>query len=44
MPVLIAVDALGDALRAPAAAAAIGSGLGRAGLAPPDLCPVTGGG
>lgn len=44
MPVLIAPDALGDALRAPAVAAAIGRGLERAGLAPPELCPVAGGG
>lgn len=44
MPVLVAPDAFGTGLRAPAVAAAIGRGLERAGLAPPDLCPVAGGG
>lgn len=44
MPVLVAPAALGPGLRAPAVAAAIGRGLERAGLAPPDLCPVAGGG
>lgn len=44
MPVLVAPDALGTGLRAPAVAAAIGRGLERAGVAPPDLCPVAGGG
>jgi glycerate 2-kinase len=43
MPVLVAPDAFGFALRAPAVAAAIGRGLERAGLAPPELCPVAGG-
>lgn len=44
MPVLVAPDAFGGALRAPLVAAAIGRGLERAGCAPPDLCPVAGGG
>ena len=42
-PVLVAPAAFGG-LRAPAVAAAIGRGLEAAGLAPPDLCPVAGGG
>jgi glycerate kinase len=44
MPVLVAPDALAAGLRAPVVAAAIGRGLERAGLVPPDLCPVAGGG
>lgn len=44
MPVLIAPDAFGIALRAPQVAAALGRGLERAGVAPPQLCPVAGGG
>jgi glycerate kinase len=44
MPVLVAPDAFAAGLRAPAVAAAIGRGLERAGCAPPDLCPVAGGG
>jgi glycerate 2-kinase len=43
MPVLVAPAAVAG-LRAPVVAAAIGRGLERAGLAPPDLCPVAGGG
>jgi glycerate kinase len=43
MPVLVAPAAFAG-LRAPAVAAAIGRGLERAGLPPPDLCPVAGGG
>jgi len=44
-PVLVAPDAFGGGLRAPAVAAAIGRGLERAGVAPPpELCPVAGGG
>jgi len=42
--VLVAPAALGGGLRAPVAAAAIGRGLERAGVAPPDLCPLAGGG
>jgi glycerate 2-kinase len=42
-PVLVAPAAF-DGLRAPAVAAAIGRGLEAAGLAPPDLCPLAGGG
>src|SRR5690349_1092319 len=41
---LVATGALGGALRAPVVAAAVGRGVERAGLAPPDLCPVAGGG
>jgi glycerate kinase len=44
MPVLVAPDAFGGALRAPVVAAAIGRGLERAGCLPPELCPVAGGG
>lgn len=44
MPVLVAPDAFGGELRAPVVAAAIGRGLERAGCAPPELCPVAGGG
>jgi glycerate kinase len=44
-PVLVAPDAFGGELRAPAVAAAIARGLERAGVAPPpELCPVAGGG
>jgi glycerate 2-kinase len=43
-PVLIAPGALGPDLPAPVVAGAIGRGLERAGLMPPDLCPVTTGG
>ncbi len=39
-PVLVAADAFGGDLRASVVAAAIGRGLERAGLMPPDLCPV----
>jgi glycerate kinase len=42
--VLVAPAALGPGLRAPVVAAAICRGLERAGLAPPDLCPLAGGG
>jgi len=44
MPVLIAPDAFGHALRAPAVAAAIARGLERAGVAAVDECPVSSGG
>lgn len=44
MPVLVAPDAFGGALRAPVVAAAIGRGLERAGCLPPELCPVAAGG
>jgi glycerate kinase len=44
MPVLVAPSALSPGLRAPAVAAAIGRGLERAGVAPPELCPVASGG
>jgi glycerate kinase len=44
MPVLVAPEAFGGELRAPVVAAAIGRGLERAGCAPPELCPVAGGG
>jgi glycerate 2-kinase len=45
MPVLVAPDAFGAALRAPQVAAAIGRGLERAGVTPlPELCPVASGG
>jgi glycerate 2-kinase len=43
-PVLVAPDAFAGRFRAPQVAAAIGRGLERAGLRPPDLCPVAGGG
>jgi glycerate kinase len=42
--VLVAPAAFGGDLRAPVVAAAIGRGLERAGVSPPDLCPVAGGG
>jgi len=44
MPVLIAPDAFGAALRAPAVAAAIARGLERAGVVAVDLCPLSSGG
>jgi glycerate kinase len=44
MPVLVAPSAFGGALRAPVVAAAIGRGLGHAGVVAPDLCPLSGGG
>jgi glycerate 2-kinase len=43
-PVLVAPAPFAPALRATEAAAAIGRGLERAGLMPPDLCPVADGG
>jgi glycerate kinase len=43
-PVLVAPDSFKGTLRAPEVAAAIGRGLERAGLRPPDLCPVADGG
>lgn len=43
-PVLVCPDAFKGTLRAPQVAAAIGRGLERAGLVPPDLCPVADGG
>jgi len=43
-PVLVAPDAFKGTLRAAQVAAAIGAGLERAGLEPPDLCPVADGG
>jgi glycerate kinase len=43
-PVLVAPSAFGAGLRAPRVAAAIGRGLEAAGLRPPDLCPLSGGG
>jgi glycerate kinase len=42
--VLVATAAFGDDLPAPTVAGAIGRGLERAGLMPPDLCPLTAGG
>src|ERR687886_1658604 len=42
--VLVAPAPFGSDLRAPVVAAAIGRGLEAAGLRPPDLCPVAGGG
>ena len=42
--VLVAPAPFGAELRAPVVAAAIGRGLEAAGLRPPDLCPVAGGG
>jgi glycerate kinase len=44
MPVLVAPSALSPRMRAPTVAAAIGRGLERAGVPPPELCPVAGGG
>jgi glycerate kinase len=43
-PVLVAPDSFKGTLRAPEVAAAIGRGLERAGLRPPDLCPIADGG
>ena len=43
-PVLVAPDSFKGTLRAAEVAAAIGRGLERAGLMPPDLCPVADGG
>jgi len=43
-PVLVAPDAFKGTLRASEVAGAIGRGLERAGLMPPDLCPVADGG
>jgi glycerate kinase len=42
--VLVAPDAFAGVLRATQVAGAIGRGLERAGLIPPDLCPLAGGG
>src|SRR5690349_17153220 len=43
-PVLVAPDAFKGTLRAAQVAASVGAGLERAGLVPPDLCPVADGG
>src|SRR3954447_8429214 len=43
-PVLVAPDSFKGTFRATEVAAAIGRGLERAGLMPPDLCPVADGG
>src|SRR5215211_3277821 len=43
-PVLVAPDSFKGTFSAPRVAAAIGRGLERAGLVPPDLCPVADGG
>jgi glycerate 2-kinase len=43
-PVLVAPDSFKGTFRASEVAAAIGRGLERAGLVPPDLCPVADGG
>src|SRR3954469_7474279 len=43
-PVLVAPDAFKGTFRASQVAAAIGAGLERAGLVPPDLCPAADGG
>ena len=43
-PVLVAPAAFAGAVRASAVAGAIGRGLERAGLVPPDLCPLAAGG
>jgi glycerate kinase len=43
-PVLIAPDSFKGTIRAAEVAAAIGRGIERAGLVPPDLCPVADGG
>src|SRR3954452_5547689 len=42
--VLVAPAPFGGELRAPAVGAAIGRGLEAAGLRPPELCPLSGGG
>ena len=39
-PVLVAPDSFKGTFRASEVAAAVGRGLERAGLMPPDLCPV----
>ena len=44
LPVLVAPAAFEGAMRASAVAGAIGRGLERAGLVPPDLCPLAAGG
>src|SRR3954449_13036548 len=43
-PVLVAPDSFKGTFRASEVAAAVGRGLERAGLRPPDLCPVADGG
>src|SRR5687767_15741124 len=43
-PVLVAPDSFKGTFSAPQVAGAIGRGLERAGLMPPDLCPVADGG
>src|SRR3954465_8325758 len=43
-PVLVSPDSFKGTFRATQVAAAIGRGLERAGLVPPDLCPVADGG
>src|SRR5829696_7719078 len=43
-PILVAPDSLKGTFSAPQVAGAIGRGLERAGLMPPDLCPVADGG
>src|SRR3954466_8786957 len=43
-PVLVAPDSFKGTFSAPKVAGAIGRGLERAGLMPPDLCPVADGG
>src|ERR1700742_2629271 len=43
-PVLVAPDSFKGTFRAPQVAGAIGRGVERAGLMPPDLCPVADGG
>src|SRR3954470_6573287 len=43
-PVLVAPDSFKGTFRATEVAAAVGRGLERAGLVPPDLCPVADGG
>jgi glycerate kinase len=43
-PILVAPDSFKGTIRASEVAAAIGRGLERAGLMPPDLCPVADGG
>jgi glycerate kinase len=43
-PILVAPDSFKGTFSAPQVAAAIGRGLERAGLMPPDLCPVADGG
>src|SRR5262249_38059766 len=43
-PILVAPDSFKGTFRAAEGAGAVGRGLGRAGLMPPDLCPVADGG